>query len=243
MSRIPGMGSIQKMSITKILNDQTSLCISDPDRFIKAVSYIVRIYYGLNVDSEQNPSKKAELAEVFSVFRNQIFVKYPKMTFEQFNLIHSDSVIIKREGVSITVDELMHPVASYYAKIQFVLNERNVILKEEQEKAELEAKKQAFKDESIQLYIDCVTSDGIWKGTAFQASSFAKESFAHRFSQPEKNNFFAKSKKEVEELSAKQNLSLMDGIPFDIPVVNEVQMFSQIIVTEACKRGLEIIIS
>jgi hypothetical protein len=223
------------------LNDQTVLCTSDPDRFIKAVSYVVRIYYGLNVDSEQNPTKKAELAEVFAVFRHQVFSQYPKMTFEQFNLVHSDSVIIKREGVSITVDELMHPIASYYAKIQFVLNERNVILREQQEEAEKERKKQAFKNESIRLYIECVKS-GEWTGTPFQAMVFAKESFAHRFTQPEKDNIYTEAKQKVKELTAQQNLASIDSIAFNTPVPNDVQMFSQLIVIEACRRGLEIIV-
>lgn len=242
MSLIQGIGSIPKTSITKILNDQTALCSSDPDRFIKAVAYITRIYYGLNVDSEKDQAKKMELVDVFSVFRNKVFEKHPKMTFEQFNLIYSETVIEKRQGVALTVDELMHPVASFYVKIQFVLSKKESVLREQNEEAEKESKRQAHYDESVNLYIECVNSDKVWKGTAFQAMVFAKESFAHRFTQPEKDRLYADAKQLVKELNAKRTYSEQEGVAFLEPVPNDVQMFSQLIVTEACQRGFEIIV-
>ncbi len=238
------MGSIPKTLISKILNDQTEKCTSNPDRFIKALTYMVRVYYGLNVDSERDPVKKNELLEVFTLFRNQVFTKFPQMTFEQFNLIHSESKIEKRQGVGLTVDELMHPMASYYAKIQFVLNERNVVLKKEQEKAIEELKKSDFKKEAVELYIKCVNSDGIWTGTCFQASVFAKESFAHRFEQSEKDKFWKLAQEQHAESEAKRNLNVIDQVGFldSLPVPSAQYLFCQIIVIEACKRWLEIII-
>lgn len=236
------MGSIQKTSISKILNDQTALCISDPDRFIKAVSYITRIYYGLNVDSEKDPAKKMELVDVFSVFRNKVFEKHPKMTFEQFNLIYSDTIIEKKQGVALTVDELMSPIASYYAKIQFVLSKKESILREQNEKAEIEAKKQAHKDESIRLYIECVNSDKVWKGEFYHASVFAEESFKHRFTKEEKDAIYKEAWNKVRELEAVQKMALIDSIEHLTPVPNNYQMFCQYLTTEACKRGFEIIV-
>lgn len=242
MSLTQGMSSIPRTSITKILNDQTTPCISDPDRFIKAVSYITRIYYGLNVDSEKDTNKKMELVDVFSVFRNKVFEKYPKITFEQFNLIYSETVIEKRQGVALTVDELMHPVASYYAKIQFVLSKKESILREQNEQAEIEAKKQAHKDESIRLYAECVNSDKIWTGTAFHASVFAEESFKHKFTDEEKKSIYSDAWHKVRELEAERKTALMDSIPFNTPVPNNYQMFCQYLTQEACKRGFEIIV-
>lgn len=242
MSRIPSIGSIPKTSITKILNDQTALCSSDPERFIKAISYVVRIYYGLNVDTEKDQSKKAELAEVFAVFRNTVFTKYPKMTFEQFNLIHSESVIEKRQGISLTVDELINPIASYYVKIQFVLNERNVILKQEQEKAEIEQKKEAHKKESIELYLECVKTDGIWKGEFYHASTFAEEQFKDRFSDDEKKEIYHEAWYKVKELEAQQKLAHIDSVAFNTPVPTNYQMFCQYLTTRACQKGMPIIL-
>ena len=242
MSLNQAIGIIPKTSILKILNDQTSLCNSAPDRFIKAISYITRIYYGLNVDSEKDTAKKMELVDVFSVFRNKVFEKHPFMTFEQLNLIYSESIIEKRKGVALTVDELMSPIASYYAKIQFVLQERNIVLRERLEKEEIEAKKQAHHDESIKIYVECVCDDGIWKGTPYHANVFAKESFAHKFKQSEKNEFYEESKQKVKELESQRKVALNDGIEWNIPIPNDIQMFSQLIVTEACKRGYEIIV-
>lgn len=236
------MGSIPKTSITKILNDQTALCISDPDRFIKAVAYITRIYYGLNVDSEKDPAKKMELVDVFSVFRNKVFEKHPKITFEQFNLIYSETVIEKRQGVALTVDELMSPIASYYAKIQFVLSKKESILRQQNEANEIEAKKEAHKNESIDLYLKCVNSDNIWTGTAFQAAVIAKESFAHRFTQEEKDRMYHEAWHKVRELEAQQKIAHIDSIEFNTPVPNNIQMYSQVLTEEACKRGFEIIV-
>lgn len=242
MNLIPSMGSIPKTQITKLLNDNTKECLTDPERFIKAISYITRIYFGLNVDSEKDHAKKSELAEVFSVFRTQVFTRYPKMTFEQFNLIYSETVIEKRQGVALTVDELMHPVASYYAKIQFVLSKKESILREQNEQAEIEAKKQAYKDESVHLYIDCVNSDKIWTGTAFHASVFAEESFKHKFTDEEKKSIYSDAWHKVRELEAERKTALMDSIPFNTPVPNNYQMFCQYLTHEACKRGFEIIV-
>lgn len=234
MNNIPTMKAIPKTAIAKLLNDQTALCSSDPGRFTKAIGYVIRVYYGLKIENVEE--------ETILLFQNTLFAKYPNMTFEQWNLIHVESVIEKKQGVSITVDELMQPVSSYYAKIQFVLSKKESILREQKEQAEIEERKQAHKEESIRLYIECVNGDGVWKGTPFHANVFAKESFAHRFTQPEKDSLYAEAKQQVKELEAKRKLSFADGMSFNEPIPDPVQMFSHLIVTEACKRGFEIIV-
>lgn len=225
---------LQRTVISQLLNDKTALCTSDQRETFKAFAFAIKVYFGI--------TPKTVEKEVYELGFKQIQEKYPNITFEQLNLSYSEGSFEKKQGVSLTVTELMYPVALFWQKTQFVLHHADKIKREEEQKAEIEAKRQAFKDEAIRLYIQCVNSDKIWIGTAFQANVFAKESFAHRFSQPEKDQFFSQAKWEVKELTAKQNLSLMDGLAFDIPVVNEVQMFSQIVVTEACKRGFEVII-
>lgn len=228
------MKAIPKTAIAKLLNDQTALCSSDPGRFTKAIGYVIRVYYGLKIENVEE--------ETILLFQNTLFAKYPNMTFEQWNLIHVESVIEKKQGVSLTVDELMHPVASFYAKIQFVLSKKESILRQQNEADEIEAKRQAHKKESIELYLKCVNSDKVWTGTVFQAASFAEEQFKDRFKKEDKDAIYQEAWNKVRELEAKQKLALMDSIEHLTPVPNNYQMFCQYLTTEACKRGFEIIV-
>lgn len=228
------MGSVPKTAIVKLLNDNTVACSIDPDRFTKALTYVIRVYYGLVPENVE--------AETILGFRNTLFLKYPKLTFEQWNVIHLESTIKKIQGVSLTIDELMAPIVSYWPKIQFVLDKMGSVTRQHQEESEIEARKKQHKKESIELYLKCVNSDKVWTGTAFQANVFAKEMFAHRFPQPEKDSLYSQAKQLVKELEVKRNLALQDSIAFNEPVPDAVQMFSQLVVMEACKLGFEIII-
>jgi hypothetical protein len=224
----------QKTVISKLLTDETPLCITDQVRVLKAFAYIVKVYFGLNTDTVSD--------EVYELAFKQIKDKYPNLTFEQLNLSYSETTFEKKQGVSLTVTELMQPVALFWVKTQFILHQADKIKLEMNEEAEKESKRQAHYDESVKLYIECVNSDKVWKGTAFQAMVFAKESFAHRFTQPEKDRIYSDAKQLVKELNAKRTYSEQEGVAFLEPVPNDVQMFSQLIVTEACRRGLEIIV-
>lgn len=211
---------------------------------VKAFSYVIKVYFGINPDVL--PQEKNENGEdrniIISLACKTLLEKYPAMTFEKLNLSYSEEQTDKKQGISLTIDELMHPVALFWRKCEFIRIESEKIKRELDEEAEIEARKQAHKDESIRLYIECVNSDRVWKGTPFHANVFAKESFAHRFDQSEKDFLYGEAKRMVRELEARRNLALIDSIAFNEPIPDPVQMFSHLIVTEACKRGFEIIV-
>ena|GEM_PF-4354524 len=224
----------QKTVITKLLNDETPLCITDQVRVLKAFAYIVKVYFGLNTDTVSD--------EVYELAFKQIKEKYPNLTFEQLNLSYSETTFEKKQGVSLTVTELMQPVALFWVKTQFILHQSDKIKRELDEENEKEAKIQAHYDEAIRLYIECVNSDKFWKGEFFHASVFAEDSFKHRFTKDEKDKIYKEAWDKVRELEAQQKTALIDKIPFTIPIPTNYQMFCQYLTTEACKRGLEIIV-
>lgn len=225
------MTTLPKSAILKLCNDDTEVVKNNNDRALKALSYIVKVYYGINAETVD--------LDVYMSILDEIHRKYPALTFEQLNLSYSSSVISKRVGVGITKGELIEPVALFHVKIQLLLSE---VEKQKQKLKEIEVEKQKkidFKLESEELYLECLENSTEWKGTPFQASSFA-HNFAGWFHQEEKDIIWAECIEKAKEMRMNTSNKLHDFIP-DFPI-SEKHLFCDRIVRLALERKFKLIV-
>ncbi len=195
---------------------------------------ICRVVFGINPEAVEDDNLRRAIFHAICDRFIGITVNDIQEAFSRYEPSEKVYVLSRKD--------FLEPIEKYWSKKNIIKSELKKEMEEMGNIQEQEQKRRDHKNESIQLYIECVNSDKVWKGTAFQAMVFAKESFAHRFSQPEKDRIYADAKQLVKELNAKRSYSEQEGVAFLEPVPNDVQMFSQLIVIEACKRGLEIIV-
>lgn len=202
------------------------MCANNTPRLTGALSYIVKVYFGLNPDN-------GNLDEVLALATQRITSRFPELTFEQLNISFSEAETTKREGVSLTVDELCGPIASFVRKIAIIRESiKEETQKEENERIEKEAAEK-FKTESRDLYLECLNGDKIWTGTEFQAHSFAY-TFADRFIQQVKDGFWAEAKREYYQ----RREAINQNDSFALPPPPPDKIFSRMIVEEALRRNM-----
>ena len=225
------MQALPKTVITRLLNDETPLVINDHHRALKAFSYIVKVYYGLNAETVE--------LDVYEAVLKEIKDKFPNLTFEQLNLSYSESVILKRQGVSITKGELVDPVALFWQKTQVVIHEAEKLKRQTDEELTKQQEITRFKQGSMELYHKCLTEKTGWTGTPFQASSFA-DNFAHRFLKSEKDELWELCKKEAQRQKIEAANSVQ-GFLTELPVSDK-HLFCDNIVRMALERGIQLIV-
>lgn len=138
--------------------------------------------------------------------------------------------------------DFIEPIEKYFAKKNIVKSEVKKQLEEANEVMQHEQKKEAHKKQSIQLYIECLKTDKVWKGQFWHASTFAEEQFKDRFKKEEKDALYREACQQVKELEAKQKVASEMGNDFTIPIPTNYQMFCQLITTKACEKAMPVIL-
>jgi hypothetical protein len=219
-----------KILIVKLLSDKTEKVSKDIDRLQKALNYIVECYFGLKFDKLNS--------DLFRLVSARIIQNHSEFTFSDLDLAYSDVIIEKKQGTTLTRDELMKPIEDFAKKKNIILLEISKMEKEFEEKAFEKKKEIEFFNESIEIYKDDLLKGNIeYSGTAFNAQTFAELKFAERFNQEEKNEIFAKAKSEY----SKRMIQFEDDpkvVKLPPPHVNFI--FSKLIVDHALANCFEI---
>lgn len=218
------------MLIVKLLSDKSEKVSKDIDRLQKALNYIVECYFGLKFDKLNS--------DLFRLVSARIIQNHSEFTFSDLDLAYSDVVIEKKQGTTLTRDELMKPIEDFAKKKNIILLEISKMEKEFEEKAFEKKKEIEFFNESIEIYKDDLAKGNIeYSGTCFNAQTFAALKFAERFNQEEKNEIFAKAKTEY----SKRMIQFEDDpkvVKLPPPHVNFI--FSKLIVDHALANCFEI---
>lgn len=220
MDRIQ-VSRISKTAISRLLNDKSEFVIDNRIRLVKALSYVCRVYYGLNLENQKYD-------DVIEMTVNTIIQKYNGVTFEMLNVAYSEIEIEKKEYVSLTVRELIGPIEVMTKRMSVIQQEIEKTKQKETEIQKAEIEKQRFKSESEQMYLDHF-NNGLaeWTGSDFQANQFAM-CFKEQFSQERKNELWINAQREFKERNALFN----DGA-IELPPPPERFIFSRMIVNEA----------
>jgi len=108
-------------------------------------------------------------ADLIRMTIHSIMNRFPTLTFEEFNLAYSESVIEKKQGHALTRDELIMPIDQMDKK------KKVIVATYKSEKLEIEEKQEQQKMirekylEARQLYFDSMGC-GVYKGDIFQAA-------------------------------------------------------------------------
>lgn len=195
---------------------------------------VCRVVFGINPEAVEDDNLRRAIFHAICERFIGITVNDIQEAFSRYEPLEKVYVLSRKDFIE--------PIERYWTKKSIIKSELKKQLEDVDSDANVESKRQAHKSESQQLYIQCAKADGIWTGTAFQAASFAEESFKHRFTKEEKDSIYKEAWHKVKELEAKQKLALMDSIEHLTPVPSNYQMFCQYLTLEACKRGFEIIV-
>lgn len=185
--------TLGRNQIAKIINDKSPRVSQDIDRLMKALNYIVECYYGLKFDKLNS--------DLYRLVTVKIMETYPTFTFVDLDLAFSDVVIEKKQGTTLTRDELLKPIHEYYRKKTIVLHEAEKVKLELDKKIESEKLEADFLNHAIDIYQEDLKNKELeYSGTVFQASTFAKSQFSERFTQKDKSRIFDLAKNHHKKL-------------------------------------------
>lgn len=195
---------------------------------------ICRVVFGMNPESVEDDNLRRAIFHAIC----ERFIGITINDIQEAFLRHEPS----EKVYVLSRKDFLEPIERYMTKKNIIKSELKKQLEMAKDVEIHEQKKQDHKKESINIYLECVNSDGIWRGEFWHASTFAEESFKDRFKKEEKDAIYKKAWNKVRELEAQQKLAHVDSIAFNTPVPTNYQMFCQLLTEEACKRKIPVIL-
>ena len=175
-----------------VILTKDELCKDNLSRLTNALYHITKVYYGLN------PENLPE--DLFRLVIQTICEKHQTLKFKELHLAYDERTIEKRQGVSLTRDEIMQPIEDMAQKKHTVMSIQEQAKQEFEKKQSEQAEKMAFKREAMRLYVtDLEQGNKKYSGTAFQANSFAR-AFADLFNDNQKKDMWIEAQREYKEL-------------------------------------------
>lgn len=156
------MSQLPLTVITKLLSDDSDLVVTDIARLIKGIAYVIKTYYGMDPDT-------GRYDDVIEMTVNKIKIKFPSLTFLQFNECYFSADIEKRPGAALTVTELVTPLSDFVHKTNYIKAKAQEFLSQKNEAIEHQEKVKDAYLRAKQLYFDSM-GNGEYLGDLFDAS-------------------------------------------------------------------------
>lgn len=142
------------------------------DQFEFIMHWVVKNRFGMTY---QKQSEHSDL--ILAVFHS-ICERFPFFTIEDIGNVFKVQEIEKKQGVSLTFDELMKPFRFYNDIRNRVYSSYNEILRIDSKQNEEQKKEKLFYEEAKQHYLDSRTNRTLFSGTMFHASVIM-DNFSH----------------------------------------------------------------
>lgn len=143
--------------------------------------------------------------ELFQLVLMVLPQRFPGITIQDIRNAYFENVIIKKEFVSLTRDELLQPISAYWTRKQNLLQQIK-LMEIENEKEQKEKQKEIdFYNESRDLYKESLNA-GKWLGDMFQARVIARP-FYDSLYQNERDHLKSIVSDEVRELKIQSSLN------------------------------------
>lgn len=161
-------------------------CAEDQSATIALLIKFTQVLYGLRVENLS--------VELWQASFEAICERFNGITIQDIQLSYRYAQIEKKAYQTLTRDELLEPIQSYWTGKLVLINEikhfQN-LSKEENEAIEKELK---FKEDAKKKYFECLDL-GKWTGDESESNSIARN-FREVFSQEIKNEIWSKAKQE-----------------------------------------------
>lgn len=235
ISRATARGqATNRLAVSRMLLESEPLYLKQTEFEDDIFFDICRVVFGINPESVEDDNLRRAIFHAICERFIGITINDIQEAFSRHEPSEKVYVLSRKD--------FLEPIEKYFNKKNIVKSELKKQLEELNEATQHEQKKEAHKKESIELYLEGVRTDGIWKGEFYHASTFAEEQFKDRFSDEEKKKIYHEAWYKVKELTAQQNLASQEGNPFNTPVPTNYQMYCQYLTTKACQKRMPIII-
>lgn len=198
---------------------------------------ITSILYGLRPENLHE--------DFFPACFKAICERFPLLTAKDIGRIFSSAQIKKKQGTSLTRDELIQPIVGYYNSKLRVIGEIQKLKREEEEFLK---RVQEHENEAFRLYLDFLKQDSVeWPfEMAGFALTIAKNHFTNYFKQEEKENLAAEANKVLEENKRKvrsnQERTLRGEQIEEVLILTKSSVYAVLMVREALRRKLPAVI-
>jgi len=190
------------MSILKAFEDK-KLVINNELETGNLLMNISKIYFGINPESL--------LPSFFPTVVKNIIERFVNITISDIHISFDSTEIVKREYVSLTRDEILRPVHSYWQKKIAVQIEIDIIKKKEIEKINKDNELIQFISLSKSKYIESVNS-GVFLLDEYESNSIAKF-FAKCISDEDKALLWENAKKEHHKRNMESESKMFKLVP------------------------------
>lgn len=216
-----------------LIEPKQDLVCNDPKRLFNALTFVIKGYFGLLPDKVD--------AEIIAKVESEIIKRYPWLTFDQLNSAYIDPMVVKKEGVALTIPEMLNPIenlAKKKAVVDLVLLSENQSI-EERNRIKQEAIE--FRRSCEKLYLDCLNGEKIWTGNEIQAHQIAG-AFNDVFTNEKKLEFEKQARREYRERKEQYTTQMEEkptnepqrlAIPIPPPPIEKI--LSRIAIEEALK--------
>lgn len=198
---------------------------------------ITSVLYGLRPENLHE--------DFFLVCFKAISERFPLLTSKDIGKIFSSAQIEKKQGTSLTRDELLHPIQTYYNSKLALIGEINRLKQEEEE---LQRRISEHENEAFRLYLDYLKEDSVewpFENAGF-ALTMAKNHFTNFFNQNEKEILAAETTKILQEIERKVKINqerTLKGEPIEeVLIMTRSSVYAVLMVREALKRKLPAVI-
>lgn len=208
---------LNTFTVPSILNDKRFFGIakdengkefekSVEDQFKFILHWVIKNRYGMTY---QKQSEHSDL--ILAVF-SSICERYKHFTIEDIGNTFKVQEIEKKQGVSLTYDELMKPFRIYDKIKSSVYSAYNEVLRLDAKEKEEITKEKMFYEEAKNHYLDSRKNQTLYSGTIFHASVIM-DNFTQQIDNETKFELMSKAKKVYESEIEKQKKDSFHIVP------------------------------
>ncbi len=232
--------NISKQAAEIMLSDSEPVKGCSLDTKSEIISQLIKItsiLYGLRPENLHE--------DFFPACFKAICERFPLLTAKDIGRIFSSAQIEKKQGTSLTRDELLQPIAGYYNSKLRLIGE---IQKMKREEEELLKRVQEHENEAFRMYLEFLKKDSVeWPfEMAGFALTIAKNHFRHYFKQEEKEILTAEAIKILQENERKVRINqerTLKGEPIEkVLILTKSSIYAVLMVREALRRKLPAVI-
>ena len=193
------------MKMAPMILQPSPKCAEDQSATIALLIKFTQVLYGLRVENLS--------VELWQASFESICERFKDITIQDVQLAFRYSQIEKKAYQTLTRDELLEPIQTYWTGKLVLIAEINHFQNLSKEENEAIDKEMRFKEASKQKYFDCLET-GKWTGDEAEANSIARN-FRDVFSQEIKNEIWLKAKQEYakRKIDAEKISSVFLSIP------------------------------
>ena len=193
------------MKMAPMILQPSPKCADDQSATIALLIKFTQVLYGLRVENLS--------VELWQASFEAICERFKDITIQDVQLAFRYSQIEKKAYQTLTRDELLEPIQTYWTGKLVLIAEIKHFQNLSREENEAIEKELSFRQAAKQKYFDCLEL-GKWNGDEAEANSIARN-FREVFSQEIKNEIWSKAKQEYakRKIDAEKISSVFVSIP------------------------------